>query len=235
MKSLKRKKRKNRGISLIVMLGLALVLLAYPAATTATTTALDPLNAAWRRAQESGVYHFSTTVVETTYPAPTVANVGRSSRQQRLYLEGETNLPERALRMMLWQNGGSVMKTRDGVEVRIEGNQAYGRQIGGLWQEIDDFSGAFAPGNDLLAYLASAKNVRQIANSERRMADDASQFTIRNSQFVFDFNGPEVAAYMRDQLEDHLRERGELPGGLTLADGRGKLKGGKSHDSQLVG
>ena len=213
--------KRSRSLSwLFIALAMALVLLAYPATNPATASPFmdrDPVQAAWRRAQESGVYHFSTTVVETTHPAPTLANVGSGSRQQRLYLEGETNLPERALRMMLWQNGGSVIKPRDGVEVRIEGDDAYGRQIGGLWQEIDNFSGAFAPGNDLMVYLAGARNVRESAS--QRVGESANQrdsYASRLTHYVFDFNGPQVAAYVRDQLEDHLREQGELPAGLHL-------------------
>jgi hypothetical protein len=116
------------------------VLLAFPVHTAATGTppfAKDPVDAAWQRAQESGVYQFTTTVVETTHPAPTVANVGRSSREERLYLEGETNLPESALRLTLWRNGGNVMKLRDGVELRIEADRAYGREIVAALQRQD--------------------------------------------------------------------------------------------------
>ncbi len=212
------------GLSLVVLCLLIVALLAYPVATAATMTTLDPLDAAWRRAQESGVYHFATTVVETTHPAPTLANVGSGSRQQRFYLEGETDLPKSTLQMMLWQGGGNLVQSRDGVEVRIEGDRAYGRQIGGAWQEIDTdagasaFSGAFAPGNDLMAYLVGARNVRRSGGAEeqRNGRDPNYASPLRVTHYVFDFNGLEVAAYMRDQLEDHLRKRGELPGGLTL-------------------
>ncbi len=210
------KSSKNNHALLIVLLGVTLALLAYPATSIAKPSLLadkDPVNAAWRRAQESGVYHFSTTVVETTHPAPTVANVGRSSRKEQIYLEGETNLPERALQMMLWQNGGNLAQSKDGVEVRIAGDQAYGREIGGNWQEIDDFSGAFAPGNDLMAYLVGARNVRESASQR---VSESARLESRITQYAFDFNGPAVASYIRDQLEDHLREQGELPAGLTL-------------------
>jgi hypothetical protein len=213
-------------VSFILLCLLVVALFAYPVTTTATTTARDPLDAAWRQAQESGVYHFATTVIETTHPAPTLANVGSGSRKQQIYLEGETDLPERTLQMMLWQNGGSIVQSKDGVEVRIEGDQAYGRQIGGDWQEIDTdagmsaFSSAFAPGNDLMAYLAGAKNVQEVGSREYEVGEAKeslySLLPTSYSHYVFDFNGPEVATYMRDRLEDHLREEGELPGGLTL-------------------
>ena len=172
---------------------------------------------AWQRAQEVGVYHFATDIAQTTYPAPRLTNVGRSSRQETLHIEGETDLPARTMQMALWQGGGSVLNPRDGVEVRIEGDQAYGREIGGLWQEVDDFSGAFAPGNDLLAYLAGAKNVRLVGTETVTIPDQGdTQYAIRNTKYAFDVDGPAFEDYIHDQLERHLIEKGELPAGLTL-------------------
>jgi hypothetical protein len=162
---------------------------------------------AWQRTQDAGTYRFSTEIVQTTFPAPSLANVGRGGRMDTLYLEGQADLLERTLLLSLWQNGGSALDPRDGVEVRIEGDRAYGRQIGQSWQEIDDFSGSFAPGNDLMAYLAGASNVRELP-------DQAPG--ISYTRYAFDVDGPAFAAYLRDQLERYLLEKGELPLGLTL-------------------
>ena len=172
---------------------------------------------AWRLAQESGVYRFATEIIQTTYPAPSLANVGRTSRTERLHIEGQTDSPQRTLQMTLWKDGGSLLNPRGGVEVRVEGDRAQGRAIGGTWQTIDDFSGAFAPANDLLAYLVGAKNVRQTTDNAGQTANDNSQFVIRNSHFTFDVDGPAFAAYIRDQMEDQLRKTGELPAGLSLS------------------
>jgi len=162
-----------RTLSSVTVLLVAVVLLLLPfraaagvAPPLAAIAARDPVTAAWQRAQTSGVYHFATTVIETTHPAPTVANVGSSSTQRRIYLEGDTNLPERSLQMVLYQQGGSLLNRRDGIEVRIEDTSAYGRPIDGTWQEIDDFSGAFAPGSDLMAYLVGARNVRVVETAQ---------------------------------------------------------------------
>ncbi len=77
---------------------------------------------AWRLAQEAGVYRYRTEIVQTTYPAPTLANVGHTSRQDSLYLEGETDLAQRTMQMTLYQNGGSVLDTgsRPGRETSLD-------------------------------------------------------------------------------------------------------------------
>jgi hypothetical protein len=41
---------------------------------------------AWQRAQQMGVYQFASEIVQTTYPAPTVANFGRNSHQETLHM-----------------------------------------------------------------------------------------------------------------------------------------------------
>ncbi len=181
MPSTQRRRQAPLLFSTVVLL---LILAAFPLGTAAESanpfealTPRDPVAVAWQRAQSSGAYHFTTTIIETTAPAPALANVGQGSRQQRLYLEGDTDLPARGLQMVLWQDGGTVMDARDGIEVQISGDDAYGRPIGGTWQPIDDFSGAFAPGNDLMAYLAGARNVEEteeggVRSKEYEVNDD---------------------------------------------------------------
>ncbi len=180
---------------------------------SASSSPEHEVQAAWRRAQQAGAYHYTTDIVQTTYPAPALVNVGRSSRKETLHIEGQTNLPEHTLLMTLWKEGGSLLNPRDGIEMRVEGDRAYGRAIGGTWEEMDDFSGAFAPGNDLMAYLAGAKNVKR-EDVKRENMD--SRFTFHVSRFTFDVDGPAFAEHLRDQLEHHLREQGELPLGLSL-------------------
>ncbi len=170
----------------------------------------EHVQSAWQRARQAGAYRFATEIVQTTHPAPALANVGRSSRQDTLHIEGQANLADRTLLMTLWQGGGSVLNARDGVEVRVEGDRAYGRPLGGTWEEIPDFSGSFAPDNDLLAYLAGAKNVRQEETSA------PSSLAPGYTRYRFEVDGPAFATYLRDQMERYLIEKGELPAGLTL-------------------
>ena len=192
----------------VALLLIAVVIAPLSSGAAPAPSAEQMVQRAWQRAQEAGAYRFATEIVQTTYPAPALANVGRTSFRETLHIEGETNLPERTLLMTLWKDGGNVLNPRDGVEMRVEGDRAYGRAIGGAWQEADDFSDAFAPGHDLMAYLAGAKNVQEVGTETR------AGITFR--RYGFDFDGPAFAAYFRDQLEAYLLEKGELPLDMTL-------------------
>jgi len=140
-----------------------------PLATRAAPEPLSPARAvqvAWERVHDMGAYRFTTKIVQTTYPAPALANAGRSPRQETFHLEGSTDLAVRTMQMSLWKGEGSVSNPGSGIEVRIEGEHGYGRQAGGQWQELDDLSGAFAPANDHMAYLVGAKNVSELGRRD---------------------------------------------------------------------
>ncbi|MFP4395024.1 MAG: hypothetical protein ACLFTI_07145, partial [Anaerolineales bacterium] len=210
----------------ILTLSLLIALTVHPSQANAPAPDVpdlpDPyekVQSAWRRAAELGVYDFATEIVQTTHPAPLVSNTGRASEQMHIYMEGQANVRARELMLMLWQDGApsTGAPTKDGVEIRFAGDQASGRQIGGEWQEMDegsgDFSGAFAPGQDLLAYLAGVENVRLIGEETRIIHDDSR---VAFTHYTFDFDGPAFARHLRDQLEDQLRASGELPLNMTL-------------------
>ena len=80
---------RRRLLSAVVVLS-AIALLLAPQFTAAAQP--DPVTAAWEQARAAGSYHFGSDVVQVTTPIATVANVGRTSREERLRLEGETNL-----------------------------------------------------------------------------------------------------------------------------------------------
>lgn len=216
---MKMKRFSRTSILIAVILSVSLVALSAAVNTySAPPTPEELVQAAWRRAQQSGVYHYNTEIVQTTYPAPMLANVGRSAREDRLYLEGQTNLPQREMLLTLWRDGGNVATGRDGVEVRIKGDEAYGRTSGADWQKIPDFTGAFAPEQDALAYLAGAKNVKHVESREGSVESEApSTFNSPHyTLYSFDLDGYALGRYIRDQLERYLIDKGQLPAGLTL-------------------
>jgi len=176
----------------------------------------DPMQAvqtAWQRAAQAGAYQFRTEIVQTTYPAPTLANVGRSSRAESVYIEGQTDAGQRQFLMTLWNEGGNALNGQDAVEIRLDGDKTYGRTSGGEWQEMPDFAGAFAPGNDLMAYLAGVKDVVEVGPS---VSLPDSPYSVYATQYAFTLDGPSLARHVRDQLEQELLRKGELPAGITL-------------------
>lgn len=169
------------------------------------TEAERTVRRAWQRAKDAGAYRFATDLVQVTYPAPMLANAGRGPQQQAARLEGDVDVAAQRLSLRLWQSAGSVQSRANSVEARIEGGRAYIRAAGAAWQETDDFSGGFAPGNDPLAYLTAMKQVRQVSAA----GEDVTRF-------AFELDGPAFAVYLRDQLEQQLRAKGELPMNVHL-------------------
>ncbi len=199
-------------VIIILTIGFALVMMCAPAwrvsRAAAQPDAQVAVREAWQRAEKVGAYRFSTDIEQTTYPAPMVANVGRSSHTETYHLDGAVNRRAESLSLTIWQNSGNLLTGQDGFEIRVRDGKAYGRPIGGgTWQQIDDFNGTFAPANDPLAYLAGAKNLRPLS------PEDAPE-SVRG--YAFDLDGPAFASSLRSRLEDQLRRSGELPPGLSL-------------------
>jgi len=228
-------KAPHRTSSWTLLFTLILLLTSLIRPAVAAAGALTPEQAvqrAWRAAQDAGAYQFASDVVQTSYPAPALGNVGRSSTRNQLHLEGDVDLPARALTMRLWTGGGSVANPDSAAEIRMEGERAWARQGGGSWQEAEDFTGGFAPGGDFLAYLVGVKNVRLLdgqGDKVTRWQGEEDRVTVSPphrvtpssyTRFAFDLDGPAFANHLRDQLESYLRERGELPLNLRLDSSR---------------
>ncbi|MFN2184456.1 MAG: LamG-like jellyroll fold domain-containing protein [Anaerolineae bacterium] len=199
-----------------------------PAGRQASQSPAKAVQQAWQRARDAGIYRFTTDLTAIAYPAPTLANTGQPGRKDELYMEGSVDLPAGTLLLSLWQGAGSVLNPGDGIEVRIEGNRAYGRQTGGQWQEIDDFSGSFAPGGDLLVYLAGAKNVVDLgtetivvpapgdaaAQQGDGAAGAAPSIRVEYARYGFELDGPALAEKVRQQWQEQLLKQGGLPTGV---------------------
>ncbi len=190
---------------------LLVCLMAFLLARTSLGHASAPgnsLQAAWQQARQAGAYDYSTSIVQTTWPLPRLENVGLSSSQQRIYLEGSANLPAEALTMKLWADGGNVSTAQDAIEIKVEDGKAVGRVGHSDWRAVDDMTGLFAPNRDLLTFLAAARDVRRAAPESRG--------GVALTRYTFDVDGPAFAAYMRDQLEAELTRKGKLPAGVSL-------------------
>lgn len=175
----------------------------------ASPSASAEVRRAWERSQRIGAYRYTTSIAQTTWPLPILENVGLTAIEECIYVEGQTNLPARTMQMRLWADGGAAQTGQDSVELRVADGKAFGRVGAGEWEEVDDFTDVFAPGNDALGYLAAARNVRQVGVGE-------SASGIRYSQFAFDVDGPAFAEHMRAQMEEELYRSGKLPPGISL-------------------
>ncbi|MBN1148930.1 MAG: Ig-like domain repeat protein [Anaerolineales bacterium] len=173
----------------------------------------------WKQLQQAGRYEFSSTVEQTTYPAPKLSNVGRSKTTERYYVSGESDLSNETMLLSLYQNQGSLLNQRDGIEIRVEGDQAWGRGIGSEWQALEDFSGGlFAPANDAASFLVAARNIHYLDSMQTSIAlPDGTAARVEVDQYSFELDSEIWAGYMRDQLVQELQRAGKLPAGMHLS------------------
>jgi hypothetical protein len=141
---------------------------AQTAELLAAPAAHQEVNAAWQRAVNLGGYRYTTDVIQTTIPLATPGNAGRSSKQQAIHLEGESNLREQSMHMTLWLDGGSVLDPASGVEMKVEDGKAFGRRGHGAWQETGSVTEWMAPEGDFLAFLTAARQVRNQGDGRAR-------------------------------------------------------------------
>ena len=122
-------------ISLVALTAVLLLVCALPASSN--LSAESQVQAAWRNANSADSFHFATDLAQTTYPAPALTNVGRSSRTDSMHIEGTFDRPNQTMLMSLWNGGGSVLNAQDALELRVVGDVAEGRVSGGEWEKVD--------------------------------------------------------------------------------------------------
>ena len=96
-------------IGLVALLAVLLLAGTRPALDAASLSAEAQVQAAWRTANSADSFHFATDLAQTTYPAPALTNVGRSSRTEEMRIEGAFDRPNETMSMRLLQGGGSVI------------------------------------------------------------------------------------------------------------------------------
>ncbi len=193
-------------LAIVLLIGVLAGLTLHPAWTRAA--APDPVTAAWQHATSAGNYRFTSDLTQTTLPLATIANVGRTSRTETLYLEGQNDLRARQMAFTLWSAGGNVLNAESGVSVRMEDGKTYARQGAGEWEVVDDMTGAIAPQGDFMSFLAAVKDV-QAQPAEQRGG-------IAFTRYTFAIDSPRLAVYLHEQMIAALRARGELPNGIQL-------------------
>jgi uncharacterized repeat protein (TIGR01451 family) len=204
---------------LVLCLGL-LVLVGWPHLTTAAPlTAGHRLQRAWQQANAIGRYRYQMAVVQTTHPTARLENAGRQPKTTELRVEGKMDRPGAAMTMRL-QSGGAG--NRRALDLRVEGGVAYGRTDPSAdWEVIDANTDLFVPGGDPMGFLSAAENVHLVdgaAGADDLLFDKLlpDAYTAAITRYRFELDGRQYAQFMRNQMEAHLRQRGELPAGLRL-------------------
>lgn len=199
-------------LTLIFVASLFFFLTVQPASSFASAES-DPLAAAWARAQARGSYRFASDVTQTTVPQATLANIGSTSRAERVYLEGATDLRQETMTLKLWSDGwaggGSTLIPESGIEVQVADGKTQVRRAGGHWEEAAGLVEGFAPQGDFMSFLSAANAITPHAPETRQ--------GITFTRYTFEIDGPAFARYTREQMQRSMHARGELPPEMTLA------------------
>lgn len=210
--------RSRKAALIALLIGLLLTAGYLALAASPSTTAgkapspVDAVSAAWQAAQKSGSYHFTSDVVQVTVPAATLLHVGSRSQREQVYLEGQTDLREQSMELSLWSdslaNGGSVLIPESGLAVRVANGKTQIRNGSGPWEESNPFTDAYAPQGDFLAWLAAMRDVTRVG--------EESSHGLSYTRYTFTLDGLAFARHSRDQMQQAMHARGDLPPTMQL-------------------
>ncbi|MFZ1754576.1 MAG: LamG-like jellyroll fold domain-containing protein, partial [Caldilineaceae bacterium] len=202
-------------------------------------TPLQQLQSAWTTAGQIGQVTYRTVTIQTIYPTERLENVGRRAHTRRMEISGTLDRPGEAALMQMRSGPQANQQVMD---LKLEGGLAYGRTaVDAEWQPMDGVTDFFAPGGDLLGYLAAAKNVQEMTPPQPSpLRGGSSNGTSLDSStnsattflpngisvpspewgglgrgWSFDLDGPAYARYLRDQSQRTLQQKG-MPANLRM-------------------
>ncbi|MDJ0752847.1 MAG: PKD domain-containing protein [Ardenticatenaceae bacterium] len=173
---------------------LALILL--NSKSVASAQRLNPITRAWEQARAAGSYEFVADVEQTLVPQASPANIGQSSEQIDIRIEGGVQLPDQAEMVLLFEGIGDALPP---IGIVHQGGETFLRQ-GSALTAVDTPSTMSAPNGDFLAYLAGATAVEQLAEVE--ISGQTYQ------RYTFEVNGRAIEQYVVEQIQTSL-EGGE--------------------------
>ncbi len=189
-----------------------LLLTAYSTQTANATPSLsDQITTAWQRAQQSERFSYRGLVEQTTYPQPSIRNVGAQPRQRTMGMEGDVDVSAETMTLSLWSDASFNPDTA--LAVRVANGESFARQGTQQWQRVDGITDLFAPGGDPLSFLSGVRNVQLGERQTQPFGDTLLSAT----QYTFDLDSTAFADHMRREMERQLRERGQLPPGMHLS------------------
>lgn len=212
MVSLSRQRRLPVALALLLLVLLAFS--RYWLFNKQATGASNPVITAWEKARAAGSYTFDSEITQITVPTAKLTNIGRTSRTERLYLTGQTDLRAKRTEMQLLTNNGSLLQAQSGTAIKIENGKSYVRHDAtGDWQPSDAVTmESFAPQGDFMSFLAAVHNVQAQAPETRGPADQRITF----QRYTFDIDGQPLAQALQEQTEAAMHANGELPPTMHL-------------------
>jgi len=179
------------------------VLFALPAQGQANAAAV--LRAAYARLTAVDGYAFSSTVVQTTHPLPTVANIGLTSQDASLLVTGAVDNAADRIELSMLEESGTLLDGSGQVEVKVEAGKVWGRTPGQDWQILDEAAAPDRHSSEPAAFLQAARAVTFLGAEERL----GQTFDV----YRFDIDGPAWAQVMRAELQRDMQRRGAVDAG----------------------
>lgn len=190
-------------VSVVAMVGLGCF-----TARRARGDATGALGDALRRARAADSYRFTSDVLQISVPTTTLNNVGRQSSADELHLEGQSNLRDKTLQMRMWLDQGGAADPTSGVAVKMEGGRTYVQESLGGWREQEGLTDSFAPQGDFMGFLTALHDPQ--AHPPERVGGALL------TRYTFRLDSAALAAYIRDQLEAQMRQKGQLVGQMQV-------------------
>lgn len=205
----------KQGKRLFILI-IILVSLGIARQSRAQSDAADRLQDAWANTERAGSYDFTTELTETRTPAPRITSIGRSPQIRTIYAAGTADRRAEQLTLSLWDDPTQLHSDAASYDIEIDGVDARARAHGGQWEQIDDFSGSFAPSGDAAAFLSAAKYVESLGQGS---AENPQRGTITYERYAFTLDGDAYANYLNEMLQTQMREQGQLPRGVSVTGG----------------
>ncbi len=195
-------------ISLIGVVLVMIGLLAYQQRVGAEAAGATRVEQAWNNIRLSASYAFSGDAVIKTIPLPTVGNIGRFSKTDSLYLEGNNDLRRNNLQLALWGGAVSAADSSTAYQMRIKDGRTETRAGDGAWQASDSADLAFAPEGDFLAFLDFAKDIVYVG--------DEMVGRQQVAKYSFAIDGSAYADRLRQITQERLVANRTLPRGAAV-------------------
>ncbi len=112
-------------------------------------------------------YAFRSTVVQTTHPLPTVANIGLTSKSDSMLIDGSIDRPNDLTLLSLLEQSGSLLDGARQIELKLQKGEVWGRVQERQWEKLDESSKPDPNNSEPAAFLQATHNVQFMGSEER--------------------------------------------------------------------